>query len=119
MLHNTQDKDKDGIAGGATKSGKGGEGFSLQEVSMLHMKVHRMRLTVCRAQLRDIFKLHRGVASQTHDLLGCRCHFGENQADAAGSTQGDSSDDESQNMQVGFTQASQYHPREEQVSYTS
>ncbi|SCV73308.1 BQ2448_7234 [Microbotryum intermedium] len=73
--------------------------------------------------LRNIFKLHQGVACQTHDLLGCKCHLdldddenddgddgnGEvlNEAEAA------SSSEDHFSLRPfdppGFTQASQFH----------
>jgi len=31
-------------------------------------------------ELKAVFTLHKQVACQTHDLLGCRCHLGEEQA---------------------------------------
>lgn len=57
-------------------------------------------------QIRDIFKLHRGVACQTHELLGCRCHFGESQGEAQ--VESDDEEQEQRSLDLGFTQASQY-----------
>ncbi|GAA5847167.1 hypothetical protein JCM9279_006118 [Rhodotorula babjevae] len=58
-------------------------------------------------ELRNLFSLHEGVACQTHELTGCRCHFGEvPNADADGADDDDSSDDDDE--MEGFVQASQF-----------
>ncbi|GAA5895948.1 hypothetical protein JCM8208_005131 [Rhodotorula glutinis] len=58
-------------------------------------------------ELRNLFSLHEGVACQTHDLTGCRCHFGEVPgADEDGAEDEDSSD--SDDEMEGFVQASQF-----------
>jgi len=60
-----------------------------------------------RAQLRNLFTLHEGVACQTHDLTGCRCHCGEVPLDDEdGSGDEDGSDEDEME---GFMQASQFH----------
>ncbi|ORY77597.1 SNF2 family N-terminal domain-domain-containing protein [Leucosporidium creatinivorum] len=63
------------------------------------------------SDLRNIFKHHPGVACQTHELLGCRCHLGEDdQGDAFDPA--DDEEDEDLPLELGFTQASQYHIEE-------
>jgi len=62
-------------------------------------------------QLRNLFSLHEGVACQTHELTGCRCHLGEvPDADADGADADDSSDDDDDDddEMEGFVQASQF-----------
>ncbi|GAA6021991.1 hypothetical protein JCM10207_002399 [Rhodosporidiobolus poonsookiae] len=56
-------------------------------------------------ELRAIFTLHDDSAGQTHDLLGCRCHFGEVADDS--STDGAMSESEAEE-EAGFLQASQW-----------
>lgn len=61
-------------------------------------------------QLRNLFTLHDDVACQTHELLECRCHFGEideDEEDEPGSDESESEDDGG-----GFMQASQYQDGE-------
>ncbi|GAA5928218.1 hypothetical protein JCM3775_000545 [Rhodotorula graminis] len=58
-------------------------------------------------ELRNLFSLHEGVACQTHELTGCRCHFGEAPgADEDGLEDEDLSD--SDDEMDGFVQASQF-----------
>ncbi|KDE04608.1 hypothetical protein MVLG_04988 [Microbotryum lychnidis-dioicae p1A1 Lamole] len=69
--------------------------------------------------LRSIFKLHQGVACQTHDLLGCKCHLDlDHDDDGEGAARmeadlGPTSEDASSSLQAseppGFTQASHFH----------
>ncbi|SDA02883.1 BZ3500_MvSof-1268-A1-R1_Chr11-1g03203 [Microbotryum saponariae] len=68
--------------------------------------------------LRSIFKLHQGVACQTHDLLGCKCHLDLDNDDEEGAARmeadlGPTFEDPSSSFQAfeppGFTQASQFH----------
>ncbi|BGO94509.1 hypothetical protein NBRC10512_000312 [Rhodotorula toruloides] len=68
------------------------------------------RNTFTTAELRNLFTLHDDVACQTHELLGCRCHFGEideDEEDEPGSDESESEDDGG-----GFMQASQYQDGE-------
>ncbi|BGP42766.1 helicase [Rhodotorula kratochvilovae] len=57
-------------------------------------------------ELRNLFTLHESVACQTHELLGCRCHFGE-VPDDDDDAQDDDDSDEDDEMD-GFVQASQF-----------
>ncbi|GAA6050956.1 hypothetical protein JCM3770_005342 [Rhodotorula araucariae] len=59
-------------------------------------------------ELRNLFTLHESVACQTHELLGCRCHFGEvpEDDDDAHDDEDDGSDDDGE--MDGFVQASQF-----------
>lgn len=56
------------------------------------------------SQLRAIFTIHDDSSCETHDLMGCRCHFGEVMED------GDDEDDEAEESdeEGGFQQASQW-----------
>ncbi|GAA5824225.1 hypothetical protein JCM11251_001575 [Rhodosporidiobolus azoricus] len=59
-------------------------------------------------ELRAIFTLHDESACETHDLLGCRCHFGEgmpSEDDEEGDEAEESDEDEAGG---GFQQASQW-----------
>ncbi|KAK4699950.1 hypothetical protein P7C70_g6303, partial [Phenoliferia sp. Uapishka_3] len=61
--------------------------------------------------LKNVFKLHTGVACQTHDLLGCRCHIDGSPVD----TPTESDDDEDlptvdELFKSGFVAASQFQP---------
>ncbi|KAK4049220.1 helicase [Microbotryomycetes sp. JL221] len=68
--------------------------------------------------LRDIFRLHKGTGSQTHDLLECRCHLSLNddpsqerpaqQQQMDGSQSDDDCEDDGHVELKGFQQASQW-----------
>lgn len=64
-------------------------------------------------QLRNIFKHHPGSACQTHELLGCRCHFDEEPTAAVIEEE---AEEEDAALEMGFTQASQYNFEEPKVS---
>ncbi|GAA5865026.1 hypothetical protein JCM8547_007686 [Rhodosporidiobolus lusitaniae] len=53
-------------------------------------------------ELRAIFTIHDDSACETHDLLGCRCHFGEVLPDD------DDEEDDEDSDEGGFQQASQW-----------
>ncbi|GAA5945928.1 hypothetical protein JCM10213_006186 [Rhodosporidiobolus nylandii] len=53
-------------------------------------------------ELRAIFTLHEDSACETHDLLSCRCHYGESPDD------GDEEDEDEAEEELGFQQASQF-----------
>ncbi|GAA5972110.1 hypothetical protein JCM11641_002499 [Rhodosporidiobolus odoratus] len=61
-------------------------------------------------ELRAIFTLHDDSACETHDLLGCRCHFGEFPSESDEEA-GGSSDNESEE-EKGFLPASQWQEGE-------
>ncbi|GAA6045127.1 hypothetical protein NBRC10513_007525 [Rhodotorula toruloides] len=69
------------------------------------------RNTFTTAELRNLFTLHDDVACQTHELLGCRCHFGEVDEDED-EDDGGSDESESEDDGGGFMQASQYQDGE-------
>ncbi|GAA5889055.1 hypothetical protein JCM6882_009730 [Rhodosporidiobolus microsporus] len=74
---------EDAAAGGTSK---GGNTFSPEE-------------------LRAIFTIHDESACETHDLLGCRCHFGE---DIPSDDDEEGDDSEAEEDDPGFLQASQW-----------
>ncbi|GAA6032918.1 hypothetical protein JCM8097_000048 [Rhodosporidiobolus ruineniae] len=56
-------------------------------------------------ELRAIFTLHDDTACNTHDLLGCRCHFGETLPDFEEEDEDEADEDDEEG---GFLQASQF-----------
>ncbi|GJN93684.1 hypothetical protein Rhopal_006741-T1 [Rhodotorula paludigena] len=59
-------------------------------------------------ELRNLFTLHENVASQTHDLLGCRCHFGEHPDDDDDEEDDEDASSDGEDQIGGFVQASQF-----------
>ncbi|KAI5475533.1 DNA repair and recombination protein RAD54B [Pseudohyphozyma bogoriensis] len=58
--------------------------------------------------LRNIFRVHTGVTSQTHDLLECRCHLGEEPVDDASESEDEVDLPTASQAFAGFLQASQW-----------
>ena len=77
------------------------------------------------AQLKNIFRLHHDTACQTHDLIECKCHRGENEPESQPSQEAqddsDDSDDERSGSEGlgGFVPASQWEgePVDKKVNF--
>ena len=94
----------------AESAGAKGDAFTLDDVSSPLSSAYL--LLTSSPQLKSIFKLHTGVACQTHDLLGCRCHLDEPIVEKPPKGEFDSDTEEedfpsSDDMMAGFVQASQ------------
>lgn len=114
--------------GGVDRGGSKGDAFTLDDVrlslfSLSNFVPRHSFKSVFPLKLRSIFKLHRGVACQTHDLLGCDCLSDDPQGSGSEEANGEhasppdsdyDSDDDGEPVKArkGFTQASEYQRKD-------
>jgi len=76
-------------------------------------------------QLKNIFRLHHDTACQTHDLIECKCHRGENEPESQPSQEAQDDSDDSEDERSGseglggFVPASQWEgePVDKKVNF--